>query len=48
MFDRATWDKLSEFVFENFEIARVKRGQFQNSQKSQGRSIPNITRTMEI
>ena len=28
------WDKLSECIFENFEIVRVKRGQFQNYQKS--------------
>ena len=36
MFGRAIWDKLSECIFENFESARVKRGQFQNFQKSQG------------
>ena len=34
MFGRAIWDKLPEWIFENFEIARVKRGQFQNFQKS--------------
>ena len=28
MFGRAIWDKLSECIFENFEIARVKRGWF--------------------
>ena len=33
MFERAIWDKLPECIFENFEIARVKRGQFQNFHK---------------
>ena len=28
MFGRAIWDKLLEWIFENFEIARVKQGQF--------------------
>ena len=28
MFGRAIWNKFSEFIFENFEIARVKRGNF--------------------
>ena len=36
MFGRAIWDKLNEYIFENFEIGPVKRGQFQNFQKSQG------------
>ena len=31
MFGRAIWNKLPERIFKNFEIARVKRGQFQNS-----------------
>ena len=35
-FGKAIWDKLPECIFENFEIARVKRGQFQNFQKSRG------------
>ena len=30
VFGRAVRDKLSECIFENFEIARVKRDQFQN------------------
>ena len=30
MFGRAIWDKLPECIFEYFEIATVKRGQFQN------------------
>ena len=35
MFEGANWDKLPERIFENFEIAWVKREQFQNFQKSQ-------------
>ena len=31
---RATWDKLPECTFGNFEIARVKQEQYQNFQKS--------------
>ena len=34
MFVRAIWDKLPEYISANFEIARVKRGQFQIFQKS--------------
>ena len=33
MFWRAIWDKLPECIFENFEVVRVKRGQFQSFQK---------------
>ena len=33
MFWRTIWDKLPYCIFENFEIARVKRGQFQNFEK---------------
>ena len=36
MLGRAIWDKLPECIFEHFEIARVKRGQFEIFQKSQG------------
>ena len=36
MFGRAISDKLPECIFKNFEIARVKRGQFENFQKLQG------------
>ena len=36
MFERAIWDKLPEYNFENFEIARLKQGQFQSFQKSRG------------
>ena len=28
MFERIFWDKLHDCIFENFVIARVKRGQF--------------------
>ena len=34
MFWKAIWDKLLEYIFENFETARAKQGQFQNFQKS--------------
>ena len=34
VFWRAIWDKLRKCIFENYEIAQVKRGQFQNFQKS--------------
>ena len=34
--------------FENFEMARVKREQFQNFQKSQGWFIPKIARTKHV
>ena len=30
------WNKFPECIFENFEIIGVKRGQFQNFQKSGG------------
>ena len=33
MFGRAIWDKLPENIFENFEIARVKRQNFKKSLK---------------
>ena len=34
MFVRAIRNKLLKYIFENNEIARVKRGQFQNFLKS--------------
>ena len=34
MFGREIWGKLPEYMAENFLIARVKQGQFQNFQKS--------------
>ena len=30
MLGRAIWDKLPEYIFENFEIALVKQQRFQN------------------
>ena len=36
LFGRLIWGKLPECIYESFEIARVKRGQFQNFQKSRG------------
>ena len=36
MLGKAIWDKLREWIFENLEIAQVKRGQFQIFQKSRG------------
>ena len=44
MFGRAIWDKLPECIYENFEIAWVKRGQFQNFQKSREWFILKIAR----
>ena len=45
MFGREIWDQLPESIFENFEIARVKRGQFQIFQKSRfhPKNCPNQT-----
>ena len=48
MFGRAIWNKLPECIFENFEITRVKRGQFRNFQKSRGCFIQNIARTKRV
>ena len=36
MFGKAIWNKSPDCVFEIFEIAHGKRGQFQNFQKSRG------------
>ena len=36
MLGRVIWDNLPKCIFENFEINRVKRGQFQIFQKSRG------------
>ena len=36
MFGRVIWVKLPEPIFENSEIAQVKREQFQHFQKSGG------------
>ena len=48
MFARAIWDKLLECVFKNFEVARVKRGQFQSFQKWLWWFILNIARTKHL
>ena len=48
LFERGIWNKLSECIFEDFETARVKRGQFQNFQKSRGLFIPKIARTKHV
>ena len=42
MFRRAILDKLPECIFEDFEITREKRGQFQKFQKSREWFIPKI------
>ena len=34
MFGLTIWYKLPQYIFENFEISRVKQGQFQHFQKS--------------
>ena len=48
MFGRVIWDKLPECIFGNFEIAQVKRGQFQNFQESWGWFIPKIAQTKHV
>ena len=48
MFGRAISNKLPERIFENFKIARVKWGKFQNFQKPRGRFTPNIARTKHV
>ena len=48
MFERAIWDKLSNCIFEYFEIARVKLEQFQNFQQSRVWFIPKITQTKDL
>ena len=48
MFVRAIWNKLLDCIFESFEIARVKQGQFEDFQKSQGWFSPKITRTKHV
>ena len=48
MFGKAMWDKLPECIFKNFEITLVKRGQFQNFQKSRVSFIPKMPRTKHV
>ena len=45
MFINAIWDKVSECIFENFEVSRVKQEQFQNVRKSRRWFIPKLVRT---
>ena len=48
MFGTSIWGKLTECIFENFEITRVKQKQFQNFQKWRGWLIPKIARTKHV
>ena len=48
MLGRVIWDNLPKCIFENFEINRVKRGQFQIFQKSRGGFIPKIARNKHV
>ena len=47
MFGRVIWDKLPKFIFVNFGIARVKRGQlkifFENHESDLSKSRANQT-----
>ena len=36
MFGRAIWDKLPEYIFENFEIARLNEGNFKLFKNHEG------------
>ena len=45
---RAICDKMPECIFGNFEIARVKQGQFQNFKKLWGWFIQKIARTIQL
>ena len=36
MFARAIWDKLPEYIFENFEIARLNEGNFKLFKNHEG------------
>ena len=47
-FGRQIWDKLLKCIFKNFDIARVKREQFQIFQKSRGWFIPKIAWTKHV
>ena len=48
MLGSAIWDKLPEYIFENFETAQVKRGQFQNFLKSRERFISKVARNKHL
>ena len=45
MFGRVIWDKLPKCIFEHFEVAQGKPGQFQIFQKLWGWFIPKIALT---
>ena len=45
MFGRVIWNKLPKCIFGNFEIARVKRAQFQNFSKIMKVILPKIAGT---
>ena len=45
MLGRAIWDKLPECIFEKFEIARVKWGQFQNFRSHEGDLSQKLSET---
>ena len=48
MLGREIWYMLPKCIFESFEIARVKLGQFQNLKKSPEWSIPKVARTKHV
>ena len=48
MFRKAICNKLPEYIFKHFEIARVMRGQFLNFQKSQGCFAPQLLKNKFI
>ena len=45
IFARAIWDKLPEYIFVNFEITLVKRGQFQIFKNDEGDLCPKLPET---
>ena len=48
MFGWVIWDKLPKWIFGNFGIARGKRGQFRNIQKSEEWFIPKFACTKYV
>ena len=48
MFEKAIWDKLPECIFLNFDIARIKQGQFENFRKLRGLTKPNTNQKLVI
>ena len=45
MFGTEIWDKLPKCIFEHFQTARLKRGDFQKFRKSRGSFILKIALT---